>query len=69
MGRLVKCASDVVINADDVSTIVWDRGHSYTAMIVTMTNGNQVRLLHQPHAMDGTDCYLIEAKLPDAAAC
>lgn len=63
---LLRCSDDVVINPDHVSSIEWDRGHSYTAMVVTMQDGRSIRLRHEPHLMNGTDCYLIEAKLVDA---
>jgi hypothetical protein len=63
---LVKCGRDTIINARDVSSIEWDRGHSYTTMVVTMLNGREIRLKHQPQFMDGTDCYLVEAKLLEA---
>lgn len=64
---LVKCGPDTVINAAQIRTIEWDRGHTYTAMIVTMSDGHAVRLRHEPNSMAGTDCFLIEAKLLDAS--
>lgn len=64
---LVKCGADVSINPDHVVSIVWDRGHSYTAMVVATVDGNAIRLKHQPSAYGGTDCYAIEAALIEAA--
>jgi hypothetical protein len=60
---LVQCGSDTIINARDVSSIEWDRGHSYTAMVVTMLNGRTIRFKHQPNALGGLDCHRIEAEL------
>lgn len=64
---LVKCGRELWVNPGHVSTIEWDRGHSFTALIVTMLDGRALRVLHQPSHMDGTDCYVVERELTQAA--
>lgn len=65
---LVKCGPDVHINPALIASIHWDRGHSYTKLIVTLADGREIRIDHQPHHLGGTDCYAIERDLTAASA-
>lgn len=70
---LVKCGPDTLVNPAHISTIKWDRssyhyGSRPSMLVITMMDGRAIRLSHQPHMLDGIDCYLIEAKLMEAAA-
>ncbi len=66
---LVKCGRDLMVNPGHISSIEWDRS-TYSrpsALIVSMLDGRQIRIPHEPHMMDGNDCYKIEAKLFEAS--
>ncbi len=62
---MVQCGADVIVNSAHISTIEWERGHSFTMLIITMQDGRAIRLKHQPPY--GLDCYAIEAALLEAA--
>lgn len=63
---MIKVSDDLVVNPVQVASMSWDRGHTYTALVIHMADGKSHRVKHQPNAFGGTDCYLIEARIMDA---
>lgn len=60
---MVKVSDDLIVNPAHVASISWDRGHSYTAMIIGMADGTKHRIRHDPYSLGGTDCYKAEARI------
>jgi|GEM_PF-2843763 hypothetical protein len=58
---MIKASDDLIVNPVHVASISWDRGHTYTAMIITMADGTKHRVRHDPCSLGGTDCYNAEA--------
>ena len=40
MSKMVRI-EDAILRADDVSHMKWDRGHSYTKLVITMRDGTR----------------------------
>lgn len=60
---MIKVSDDLIVNPVHVASISWDRGHSYSAMIITMADGTKHRVRHDPFSLGGTDCYKSEAQI------
>ncbi|WP_416463206.1 hypothetical protein [Sphingomonas sp. VDB2] len=60
---MIKVSDDLIVNPMHVASISWDRGHSYTAMLIHMADGTKHRLRHSPSPYGGTDCYKAEAAI------
>lgn len=60
---MIKVNDDLIVNPMHVASISWDRGHTYTAMIITMGDGAQHRVRHDPYSLGGTDCCKAEAQI------
>lgn len=70
MARFVKCGPDLTVNADDVSSLSWDKadtwrgGDSY--LVITLNSGIQHKVKHQAYGYDAVDCYKIEKAIINA---
>lgn len=70
MAKFVKCGPDLVVNADDVSSLSWDKadtwrgGDSY--LTITLKNGVRHRITHRAYGYDAVDCYEIQKALLNA---
>lgn len=62
-GDMIKVSDDLIVNPAHVASISWDRGYSYSAMIITMADGTKHRIRHDPYSLRGTDCYKAEAQI------
>lgn len=60
---LVRVTSDLSINPACVASMSWDRAYSYTTFIITMVDGAQHRLRHEPYLMGGFDGYDAERRI------
>lgn len=60
---MIKVNDDLIVNPMHVASISWDRGHSYTAMTISMADGTKHRVNHNPSPYGGTDCYKAEAAI------
>lgn len=60
---MIKVSDDLIVNPIHVASISWDRGHSYTAMLVHMVDGATHKVRHNPSPYGGTDCYKAEAAI------
>jgi|EndMetStandDraft_9_1072997.scaffolds.fasta_scaffold00102_17 hypothetical protein len=58
---MIKVGDDLIVKPVHVASISWDRGHSYTAMIITLADGAKHRVRHDPYSLGGNDCYKAEA--------
>ncbi|MGO4167849.1 hypothetical protein [Novosphingobium sp. YAF33] len=65
---LVKCGPECHVNPALIASIHWDRGHTYTNLVVTLADAREIRIPHNPHHLGGNDCYAIERELIAASA-
>lgn len=65
-GKLVRLTDDLIVNTAHVASVAWDRGHSYSALIVSLADGSRHSIRHEPGRGQYGDCYAIERKLLDA---
>lgn len=56
---LVKLTDDLHINPEHVVSVNWERGHTYTMLVITTVLGTAHRIKHDGY----TDCYEIERRL------
>ena len=68
MSKFVKCGPDLTVNRDEVAAVSWDRGqYAYgprdSKLIITLANGIQHSVVHNPHHLGGVDCYKIEREI------
>ena len=63
-GKLIRLTNELIVNPAHVASVFWDRGHSYSALIIMMVDGTRHSVRHDP--CSGCDCYAIERKLLDA---
>lgn len=64
---LVKCAPDIAVNPELISSIVWWRTDFGSGIEIRMNDGFVIRQKHNPESVDGVDCYAVEEKLLAAA--
>lgn len=62
---LVRLTADLAVNPDHVASVSWDRGHTYSALIITMADGTAHSVRHHPGPY-GLDAYEVERKLLEA---
>lgn len=60
--KLVRLTADLIVNPAHIAAVSWDRGYSYSALIITLVDGTRHSIRHEGY----TDCYAIEKKLLDA---
>jgi hypothetical protein len=65
--KLIRLTPEIIVNREFVSSVTWDRGYSYTSLIVTMSDGARHYIKHDCRAGGGgNDCYKIERDLLNA---
>lgn len=63
---ILKLTRDLAINPAMVASIGWNRGHSYSDLVITMADGT--RHVIRDGAGYSPDCYDIERRIIAAAA-
>lgn len=64
---LVQCGREAHINPAHVSSVEWRHVHSTSHLVVTMADGRAISFKHQPHMLNGLNCYDVESALVQAS--
>ncbi|AGH48755.1 hypothetical protein G432_05140 [Sphingomonas sp. MM-1] len=63
---MVSVTNDLTVNTAYVASVSWDRGDTYTTLVITMADGTAHRVKHQGGPY-GVDAYDAERRLLAAA--
>ena len=62
---LTRLTRSLSVNKEMVASVHWDDTYA-RSLVITMHDGTQHRIAHNPGGMDSDNCYDIERKLLDA---